>query len=130
MPTGSLSARTVILARQTAILLLAVTTSGSAAAQGVQHDAQTVAPGPSTAPGAPPFESATPANLVMPDTLRQLVTRMWRESPAFRRQCTRLMETTVIVHIELAARTSHGRALSLIRRDGAGLHAAVEIELR
>jgi hypothetical protein len=76
-------------------------------------------------------DGGLPANLVVPDRLRPLVTTMWRNSPTFRRQCARLGENPgVVVHIELAARTRHGRALSRVQRHDGGVHASVQIEVR
>jgi hypothetical protein len=76
-------------------------------------------------------ESSVPANLIMPDVVRPLVTTMWRQSPTFRRQCARLAEQAVTVRLELvkSVRETTG-ARSTIERPGGRLNAVVEIELR
>jgi len=71
-----------------------------------------------------------PDNLRLPDIVRPLVTTMWRQSPTFRRQCARLAENpAVVVTIEIALHTRHGRALTRVERHHPALTAAVEIEL-
>jgi hypothetical protein len=105
-----------------AILLAIVITSGPAVAQDFR-DAAIVDDG---------VESSLPANLIVPDIVRPLVTTMWQQSFTFRRQCTRLAENpAVVVTIELASRTRHGRrALTRVERRASGLHAWVQLELR
>ena len=110
-----------------AILLATAVTSGPAGAQGLHRDTDLVALGPSLRI----VDAGLPANLVVPDLLRPLVTTMWRTSATFRRQCARLGENpAVVVHIELVARMRHGRALSRVERHDGGVHASVQIELR
>ena len=112
---------------QTAILLVTAVASGPAGVQGFHRDANLVALGPSPRI----VDARLPANLVVPDRLRPLVTTMWRNSATFRRQCGRLGENpAVVVHIELVARTRHGRARSRVERHDGGVHASVQIELR
>ena len=110
-----------------AILLVTAVTSGPVAAQGLHPDADLLALGPS--PGV--ADAGPPANLIVPDLLRPLVTTMWRNSATFRRQCARLGDNpAVVVHIELVARIRHARALSRVARRDGGVHASVQIELR
>ena len=72
-----------------------------------------------------------PPNLVAPDVVRPLLTRMWRSSMTFRRQCARLAEhPEVTIQISLDPRTTHGHARSRVHRGEAGLDASVQIEMR
>jgi hypothetical protein len=72
-----------------------------------------------------------PPNLVLPEVLMPLLTRMWRSSPTFRRQCAQLAERPeVMIRIALDPGTPHGRALSRVRRGEAGVTASVQIEMR
>ena len=59
---------------QTAILLVTAVASGPAEVQGFHRDANLVALGPSPRI----VDARLPANLVVPDRLRPLVTTMWR----------------------------------------------------
>jgi hypothetical protein len=120
-------------ARHTApILLLTVITCSPTGAQGFDHNPQTVALAPSSSGvPVPSREALLPANLIVPDVVRPLVTSMWWQSPTFRRQCARLAEyPDVIVHIELAVRVRDGWARSRLERHPGGGNAAVLIELR
>jgi len=73
-----------------------------------------------------------PRNLLLPDVIRPLVSRMWRQSPTFRRQCARIAANPLfVVEIELAPHARHGRrAITRVERHDAGLTATVELELR
>ncbi len=76
-------------------------------------------------------EGQLPPNLVIPEVLRPLVTRMWRSSATFRRQCAQLAEhPEVTIAVALDPRTTHGRALVRVDRGEAGLNASVQIEMR
>jgi hypothetical protein len=113
-------------------MLLALITCDGAFAQTIHPEvsAATVAPSPELT--TPPREAALPANLVVPDVVRPLVTTMWRQSPTFRRQCARLAEhATVTVRLELVktVRDTTG-ARSKIERQDEHLDAIVEIGFR
>ena len=70
------------------ILLLTMITCGPAAAQGFDRNSETVALRLSSwGVAAPSREAPLPANLIVPDSLRPLVTSMWLQSLTFRRQC-------------------------------------------
>ncbi len=72
-----------------------------------------------------------PPNLVAPAVLTPLLTRMWRSSATFRRQCAQLAEhPEVTIQIALDPRTTHGRAVSRVHRGEAGVRASVQIEMR
>jgi hypothetical protein len=76
-------------------------------------------------------EAALPPNLVAPHVLRPLLTRMWRSSATFRRQCAQVAEhPEVTIRVALDPRTTHGRALSRVHRRETGLSASVQIEMR
>jgi hypothetical protein len=76
-------------------------------------------------------EAVLPPNLVAPQVLRPLLTRMWRSSATFRRQCAQVAEhPEVTIRVALDPRTTHGRALSRVDRREAGLSASVQIEMR
>src|SRR5215203_3550084 len=75
--------------------------------------------------------AALPPNLVAPHVLRPLLTRMWRSSATFRRQCAQVAEhPEVTIRVALDPRTTHGRALSRVLRRETGLSASVQIEMR
>ena len=115
------SGSSAFVGHHTAAILLAIVISGGPAiAQSFR--------GGAIVDGVP----SLPANLIVPDVVRPLVTTMWQQSFTFRRQCARLAENpTVVVTIELTSRTRHGRrALTRIERQAASLHAAVQLELR
>jgi hypothetical protein len=77
------------------------------------------------------IERPLPPNLVAPEVLRPLLTRMWRSSATFRRQCAQLAEhPEVTIRVALDPRTTHGRALSRVARREADLSASVQIEMR
>src|SRR5688500_4079326 len=68
------------------------------------------------------IERPLPPNLVTPEVLSPLVTRMWRSSATFRRQCAQLAEhPEVTIRVALDPRTTHGRALSRVDRREADL---------
>jgi hypothetical protein len=72
-----------------------------------------------------------PPNLLVPEVLRPLLTRMWRSSATFRRQCAQFAEhPEVTIRIALDPRTPHGRALSRVYLGEAGVRASVQIEMR
>jgi hypothetical protein len=112
-----------IVGHQTAAILLTIVITGGPAVAQDLRDAAIVDDA---------VRSPLPANLIVPDIVRPLVTTMWRQSFTFRRQCARLAENpTVVVTIELDPRKRHGRrALTRIERQAASLHASVQLELR
>jgi hypothetical protein len=76
-------------------------------------------------------EAVLPPNLVAPQVLRPLLTRMWRSSATFRRQCAQVAEhPEVTIRVALDPRTTHGRAISRVDRRETGLSASVQIEMR
>ena len=76
-------------------------------------------------------DGQVPPNLVAPEVLTPLLTRMWRSSATFRRQCAQLAEhPEVTIRIALDPRTTHGRAVSRVHRGEAGVRASVQIEMR
>jgi len=90
-------------------------------------DAQ--APSGSAAPAA---NADLPANLVVPPTLRPLLTKMWTHSQTFRRQCARLRaepRLVVRVHTDAAGAPRGGQATTQIERGATGLVADVYLEL-
>ena len=122
-----------VVRQASAILLLGVITSGLAIAQVSEGDSHTVAPGtPSSTARIPSYVWPLPANLIVADIVRPLVSSMWRQSPTFRRQCARLAEhPDVIVRLEIARAVQDTRgARSAITRLNGELNAGVEIELR
>jgi len=124
----------IVVRRVSAILLLGrLITSGLAIAQVSEGDSHRVALGTSSSAAAIPSRAwPLPANLIVPDIVRPLLTSMWRQSPTFRRQCARLAEQPkLIVRFELAraVQDTTGARSAVKRRNGA-LNAAVEIELR
>jgi hypothetical protein len=132
-PTGCEPGKSSILVRRAAaVLLLGLVTVGPAAAQAFDRDARPLALGQwSTPVAAAPREATLPANLVLPDVIRPLVTAMWRQSPTFRRQCMRLAEhPDIIVDVGLAVGIQDARAQSRVERHQTGRHAAVRIEWR
>ena len=77
------------------------------------------------------IERPLPPNLVAREVLRPLLTRMWRSSATFRRQCAQVAEhPEVTIRVALDPRTTHGRALSRVDRREADLSASVQIEMR
>jgi hypothetical protein len=113
------------------ILVLTMITCGPAAAQGFDRNSETAAlRSSSSGVAALSREAPLPANLIVPDSLRPLVTSMWRQSLTFRRQCARLAEhPDFAVHVAFAVRVQEGWARSRLTRHGGGGSAAVLIEL-
>src|SRR4051794_38214996 len=73
-------------------------------------------------------DAALPPNLVAPEVLNPLLTRMWRSSATFRRQCAQLAEhPEVTIRIAVDPGTTHGRALSRLHQGEADLNASVQI---
>jgi hypothetical protein len=133
MPVGCTSVIWPIVARRaSAILLMGVITSGAAVAQVFNGAPDTVALPTSllAAPTSP--DVSLPANLIMPDFVRPLVTSMWRQSLTFRRQCARIADhPSVIVRFELARTVQDTRgARSVVERPDGVVNATVEIEQR
>jgi hypothetical protein len=122
----------MVLRQASAILLLGVNTSGLAIAQVSESDPHTLALGTSSSVAPIPSRVCPlPANLIVPDMVRPLVTSMYGQSPTFRRQCARLAEhQEVTVRIELAIGLRYGGARSRVERGHGGLNAEVQIELR
>jgi hypothetical protein len=74
-----------------------------------------------------------PVGLLIPKGLRPVLERMWQASPAFRRQCARLIDTSVsvTVSIGLPAATPAARAFTRIeRRNGLVRYAYVYLNAR
>ena len=74
-----------------------------------------------------------PSNLVAPQVLERLMSRMWKQSRTFRRQCARInAEPGLLVRVLTAATVSQsgGRAATHIQRGATGLEAVVNIASR
>ena len=83
-----------------------------------------------TTPGTEPAP-ALPAGLQVGADLHPLLQRMWRRSPAFRRQCAQLDEAqvTISVHVGLPWPATPAHAVSRIEiRAGTAHRAAVYLE--
>ena len=96
------------------ILLFLFTISGHASAQSSDMPAE------------------LPRNLVVPEVMRPLVERMWRQSLTFRRQCARLAEhppVTVSIDLAVGVRNTSGARATMQRR-GARLEVSIRVDLR
>ena len=74
-----------------------------------------------------------PANLVAPQMLQPLLSRMWKQSRTFRRQCARIhAEARLLVRVYTGATFSQsgGRAATHIHRGATGLEAEVYVASR
>jgi hypothetical protein len=72
-----------------------------------------------------------PSNLVVPEVMAPLVTKMWQQSLTFRRQCAKVAENLdVSISIALArgVRNASG-ARALVQRHGARLDVSIHVEL-
>lgn len=73
-----------------------------------------------------------PRNLVVPEVMEPLVTKMWRESLTFRRQCAKLAEHSgVSISVDLArgVRNTSG-ARATVQRRGARLEVSIQVDLK
>jgi hypothetical protein len=70
-----------------------------------------------------------PANLILPSTYRELVSEMWRRSPAFRRQARRLADETALVVRVYVGRSGSGgqRATTRVKRLKGRVEADIQI---
>ena len=123
-----------VIGRRTAPpLLLSFLISTHVAGQTVhgEYDRAALRSTASEASSASP-EPVLPLNLVVPDILKPLVARMWRDSLTFRRQCARLAEhSEVEVGIELSRSVRDTRgARTLVSRHREELKARIQVELR
>ena len=121
-----------IWALQAATLLaIVVAFCRPAFAQVIERDGARSEAGPQHSDAVSLREGRLPPNLVAPESLRPLLTRMWRSSATFRRQCAQVAEhPEVTIRVALDPRTTHGRALARVDRHEAGLTASVQIEMR
>jgi hypothetical protein len=74
-----------------------------------------------------------PSNLVAPELLKPLLTRIWKQSRTFRRQCARIdAEARLLVHVYAATSFSQSgdRATTHIHRGATGLEAKVYLASR
>jgi len=100
-------------------------------AQVIERDDARSEAGPQYSDAVSPREGRLPPNLVASEALRPLLTRMWRSSATFRRQCAQVAEhPEVTIRVALDPGTTHGRAVSRVVRRKAGLTASVQIEMR
>jgi hypothetical protein len=73
-----------------------------------------------------------PRNLVVPEVMAPLVTKMWRQSLTFQRQCAKLAEDPdVSISLDLArgVRNTSG-ARATVRRRGARLEVSIQVDLK
>jgi hypothetical protein len=102
------------------IVGIAVIFCRPAAAQTSEGDGACMDVGPHYSDAASLREQLLPDNLAVPEVLKPLLTRMWRSSATFRRQCAQLADRPdVIIRISLDPRTTHGRAVSRVNRSDA-----------
>jgi hypothetical protein len=113
------------------IVGIAVAFCRPASAQVIERDDARMDVGPMYSDAVSLSNGRLPPNLVTPEVLRPLLTKMWRSSATFRRQCAQLAEhPEVRIRIALDPRTTHGRALSRVHRSEADLDASIQIEMR
>jgi hypothetical protein len=113
------------------IVGIAVAFCRPASAQMIERDGARMDVGPQYADAVSLPGPSLPPNLVIPEVLRPLLTRMWGSSATFRRQCAQFAEhPEVTIRIALDPRTPHGRALSRVHQGEAGVRASVQIEMR
>jgi len=125
------SARRIQALEAATIVGIAVAFCRPASVQAIERDGTRPEVGQQCSHAVSSPEGRLPPNLVAPEVLQPLLTRMWRSSATFRRQCVQLAEhPEVTIHIALDPRTTHGRALSRVHRGEAELEASVQIEMR
>jgi hypothetical protein len=113
------------------IFATAVSFCGPTFAQAIERDGTRSEAGPQHSDVVSLREGRLPPNLVAPEALRPLLTRMWRSSATFRRQCAQVADhPEVTIRVARDPRTPHRRALSRVDRHEAGLTASVQIEMR
>jgi len=114
-----------------AIVGIAVTFCPPVSAQVIEHDGAAATAAPQYSGAVSLRDGQVPPNLVAPEVLSPLLTRMWRSSATFRRQCALLAEhPEVTIRIALDPGTTHGRAVSRVHRGESGVGASVQIEMR
>ena len=87
----------------------------------------------SPAAGGVAMDGDLPANVVAPQILRPVLSRMWKQSRTFRRQCGRIhAEPRLLVRVYLGATISQsgGRAATHIQRRATGLEAELYVASR
>jgi hypothetical protein len=125
------SASTIRALEGATIFAIAVAFWQPTFAQVIERHGERSGAGPQYSDAVSLAEGWVPPNLVAPEVLRPLLTRMWRSSATFRRQCAQLAEhPEVTIRIALDPRTTHGRVLSRVDRREADLSASVQIEMR
>ena len=116
--------------RSAPIVVLGIIIGGSATAQSLDRP-HAVALAPASNGPAAGRAASLPFNLIVPDTIKPLLTSTWQRSPTFRRQCARLAEhPEVVVQVELTVRLRGRVARSRVERRPEGLTAAMQIALR
>ena len=124
-------ARAIWALEAATIVGIAVTFCRPVSAQVIERDGAAGTAGPQYSDAVSLRDGQVPPNLVAPEVLTPLLTRMWRSSATFRRQCAQLAEhPEVTIQIALDPRTTHGRAVSRVHRGEAGVRASVQIEMR
>jgi hypothetical protein len=113
------------------IVGIAITSCRPVSALVIERDGAVGTAGPQYPVAVSLRDEQVPPNLVAPEILTPLLTRMWRSSATFRRQCAQLAEhPEVTIRIALDPGTTHGRAFSRVHRGEAGVRASVQIEMR
>jgi hypothetical protein len=94
--------------------------------------AQCVSPGQQSDPAlARSWDTELPANLILPDVVRPLVMSMWRQSPTFRRQCSRLAERPeIVVRVALVVGIRDAWARVHVATTAGRATATVQVEFR
>ena len=120
-------ARAIRALEAATILAIAVASCPPAFAQVIERDGAGSEAGPHHSDVVSLREGRLPPNLAAPEALRPLLTRMWRSSATFRRQCAQVAEhPEVTIRVALDPRTTHGRALARVDRHEAGLSAGIK----
>jgi hypothetical protein len=73
-----------------------------------------------------------PSNLDVPEVMAPLVTKMWRQSLTFRRQCAKLAEhsgLSISVDVARGVRSTSG-ARATVQRRGAHLEVSIHVDLK
>src|SRR3954471_14931881 len=125
------SARRIGALEAATIVGIAVSCCRPASAQVIERDGARTDVGTQYSGAVSLPAGRLPPNLVAPEVLTPLLTRMWRSSATFRRQCAQLAEhPEVTIRIALDPGTTHGHAVSRVHRGEAGVRASVQIEMR